>query len=91
MLDTTEEILQKQREIYFKKTASERSMLGAELINFGRTIVESSIRQDNPEISPLDLKIAVFKRYYGNTFSKEETESIIISMTEYFRLKKSNS
>jgi hypothetical protein len=80
MQDTPEEILQIQREIFFKKTASERSIFGAELIDFGRIVVESSIRQYNPGISPIDLRIAVFKRYYENCFTKDELELMIKSM-----------
>jgi len=80
MQDTPEEILQMQREIFFKKTHSERSIFGAGLIDFGRVVVESSIKQQNPEISLIDLRIAVFKRYYENSFTKEELELMIKSM-----------
>lgn len=84
MLDTTDEIIQKQREIIFSKTASERFIIGNELINFGRIVVESSIRQKNPNISEIDLKVAVFKRYYENYFSKDELDKIIESMIYYY-------
>jgi hypothetical protein len=85
MQDTPEEILQKQREIFFNKTASERSIIGAELINFGRIVVESSIKQQNPDISPIDLKVAVFKRYYQNCFDKVELERIIHYLITHFK------
>ncbi len=84
MKDTPEEILLVQREIFFKKTASERSIFGAELIDFGRTIVESSIIQNYPDISPIDLKIEVFKRYYEDCFAEEELDLIIESMKAHF-------
>ena len=66
------------------KTSNERFIIGAETINFGRIMVESSIKQKQPEISELDLKISVFKRYYKNIFSKEELEKIINSMIYYY-------
>ena len=93
MIDTTTEMMQKQREIFFSKTSNERFIIGAETIAFGRTIVESSIKQKYPEISELELKILVFKRCYENYFSKEEIEIIINSMKNYFLLynKKSTS
>ncbi len=84
MLDTTAEMLQKQRDIFFSKTSSERFLIGAETIAFGRIIVESSIKQKEPNISELDLKISVFRRYYESFFSKIELENIIDSMKYYY-------
>jgi len=88
MLDTKEKILQKQREIIFSKTSEERFLIGVETIAFGRTIVESSIKRLKPNISEINLKIAVFKRYYENIFSKENLEKIISSMTYYYKHRK---
>ncbi|MCF8374615.1 MAG: hypothetical protein K9H64_23555 [Bacteroidales bacterium] len=84
MFDTSEEMKLKQREILFAKTPSERFIIGADLIDFGRTILESSIKQKQPGISVLDLRIAVFKRCYEKEFEKEELERIIESMTNHF-------
>ena len=64
MLDTTNEIIEKQREIIFSKTASERFIIGNELINFDRIVVESSIKNAMPGISEIYFKIALFKIYY---------------------------
>ncbi len=83
MLDTTNEMIQKQREIFFLKTSSERFLICSETINFGRIMLESSIRQREPEISEIDLKIYIFKRYYESIYSKEELEKIINSMRYY--------
>jgi len=83
MLDTSHEIQQKQLEIIFAKTPQERFLIGAETIDFGRTMVESSIKQQNPGICELDLKIAVFKRYYSTIFEKEEMDRIIRSLINY--------
>ena len=84
MLDTTTEMVQKQREIFFLKTSNERFLIGAETIAFGRIMVESSIKQKEPKISELDLKISVFKRYYESIYSNNELEKIINSMKYYY-------
>jgi hypothetical protein len=81
MIDSTDEMLQKQREVIYQKTPEERFLIGLDLINFCRTIVENSIRQSVPGISDVDLKIAVLKRYYSNSFSKKEMEKIINSFS----------
>ena len=83
MTDTSIEILNKQREILFQKSMKERFKIGAETIDFGRTIVASSIKKKYPLISEIDLKISIFKRYYENVFTKKELNLIIQSMLNY--------
>ena len=84
MLDSTDEMIRMQREIIFKKSSNERFLIGADTIDFGKTIVESSIKQMHPDILPIDLKVAVFKRYYENCFELEELDLIINSMIAYY-------
>jgi len=84
MNDTSLDILEKQREIFHKKTSQERFLIGAELIEMGRIIIESSIKNNKPDISEIDLKIEVFKRYYSDYFSDDELQKIIISMRNYY-------
>ncbi len=81
MLDTTPEIQKIQHEIFQRKTISERFLLGVELISFGRKVMEGNIKQNNPGINDLDLKIEVFKRCYSNTFTDQEKQNII----EFFK------
>ena len=88
MLDTSYDIQQKQLEIIFSKTPQERFLIGAETINFGRTMLVSGIKQKNPNISDIDLKIALFKKYYSTIFKPEDIGKIILSMTSYYNLKK---
>jgi len=84
VLDTPNNILDKQREILFQKSIAERFLIGAEVIDFGRVVVESSIRRNHPTISKIDLKVEVFKRYYTSVFSTDELERIIQSMVKYY-------
>ncbi|MEI6048014.1 MAG: hypothetical protein WCS03_03880 [Bacteroidota bacterium] len=84
MIDTSIEIQSIQREIIFQKTMKERFNIGAETINFGRALVVSNIRKTNPEISEIELKIALLKRYYKNNFSKKEFDLIIQSLIDYY-------
>jgi hypothetical protein len=83
MLDTKPEIQKKQLEIILAKTPEERFIIGAETIDFGRKAVESSIRQANPEILEVELKIAIFNRYYSSYFSVEEKQRIIDSIKKH--------
>ena len=83
MKDITPEIANKQLEIILSKSETERFRIGDELNSFGRKVLESSIRQENPEISEIDLKIEVFKRCYFTFFSPEELIRTVRSMRDY--------
>jgi len=87
MDDTTEEVKQIQRNFFFSKTNIERFTIGVEMIKMGRTIVESSIKQQYSNLSELELRIKVFERYYKNEFDETEFQNIITSMKNYFLLK----
>jgi hypothetical protein len=82
-LDTPDHIRRKQLEIIGNKTPEERFLLGCKTIDDVRAMVENSIRRENPGISEIDLKIAVFKRYYKKDFSEEEIEKITASMRAF--------
>ena len=88
MLDTKPDMQQKQREIILSKTPQERFLIGAETIDFGRTLVESSIIQNEPNISELDLKIRMLQRYYSDFYSTDEMGKIITSLKKYVNLNK---
>jgi len=77
MNDTTAHMREKQLEIIFKMTNKQRFEEGIKMIDFVRNVVENSIKKQNPTISKIDLKIAVFKRYYGNDFDEQEQKRII--------------
>ena len=84
MQDTPEHIIQKQREIIHSKSSDERFMIGVEAINFGRTMVQSSIRQSNPQISAVDLKVETFRRCYAQSFDPEELNTILTELRAYW-------
>lgn len=83
MSDTTEEISMKQVEILLSKSEEERFIIGDELASFGRKVLESSIRNENPGISEIDLKTEVFKRCYSMEYSPEELHKIINAMRAF--------
>jgi len=84
MLDTPDHIAKRQFEILVSKTPDERFSILNQFIDFGRKLVENNIKHNNPEISELDLKIAVFKRIYSSCFSNNEMEKIIASLTDFY-------
>ncbi len=57
------------------------------MCNFARKVVESGIRMEQPDISDIDLLIAVFKRYYEHEFSAEEVVNICNHLRAYHERK----
>jgi hypothetical protein len=76
MNDTSEHMRKKQAEIMLAMTPYERFMQGIEMIEYVRTIAENSIRRQNPGISPLDLKIEMFRKYYKTDFPADQIKEI---------------
>jgi hypothetical protein len=83
MTDTPEHIYQKQYEIIAAKPMSERIQLGFDTIDHTRQWIENSIKQSLPDISPSDLAVAVFLRYYQYDFSETQLGQIIQSIRAY--------
>ena len=76
MKDTSTKTHKKQLEIYMAKSAGERLTICLEMIDFGRTLAETKIKEENPNITASDLKAEVFKLFYKNDFEGEELEKI---------------
>lgn len=87
MNDTTPEAHKKQLEIIMSKTPQERFMMGLEMVDSVYTMVGNSIRQQNPNLSPAELQVAIFKRYYRKDFSPELLERICQSMQRFWAQK----
>ncbi|MDX2306413.1 MAG: hypothetical protein NW226_26625 [Microscillaceae bacterium] len=77
MNDTNPEMRKKQLEIIFQMTPRQRFEQGLQMIDFVRNTVENSIKKKIPDISATQLKIEIFKRYYGKDFSESEKTRII--------------
>ena len=84
MADTPLKIQQKQLEILLQKSPKERFLIGAELIDFGRMVMENNIRNTNPELNDLDIKVKMFTCCYAKCFTAAELKRIIHSMKNYF-------
>ena len=83
MTDTPHHIYKKQYDIIASKPMDERVRLSFETIDTTRQWVENSIKQNTPNISRIDLAIAVFLRYYSIDFTEIQRDNIIGSMRKY--------
>jgi len=84
MQDTNPKARKKQYEIIFQMSESQRFAEGPKMIKMGRTIVENSPKEQNPQITELEMRIAVFKRCYSRDFSKQAMDNIINAFYKYY-------
>jgi hypothetical protein len=78
MDDTSPKIAEKMREMFRKKTASERIHMSFDMYALSKRLVTSAILRENPHISPLDLKKQLFLKFYGNDYSEEKKQKILL-------------
>ncbi len=83
MNDTTPMMRKKQLAVVFGMTPEERFLEGMRMINFTQRVVEQSIMQKQPALSETELKIEVFKRYYGKEFTAAKIAEISRGIREY--------
>ncbi len=81
MKDTNPEIEEKFFNLIMTKSGAERLKMGFEMYEMSRKIVIASILQDNPEISKKELRVSLFKRFYGNDLSTEIKQKYIERIT----------
>lgn len=77
MQDTHPDFEQMQYKMIMSRTPQERFMMGMEMIESARKLVEYGIRHKNPAISEIELKVEIFKRFYADDFSQEELEKVV--------------
>ena len=81
--DTKPGFYEKQLEIIFSMTEKQRFMEGADMIDFGYSVVKNSILSKNPDIGEPELKLEIFKRLYPDEFTPEEIKNIYQSFINY--------
>lgn len=79
MKDTSKEINDYQLKFFLNKSVEERFQLTFQMIDDGKKLVESTIINNNPSISDIELKKETIKRFYRNDFSEAEMNNILNS------------
>lgn len=76
MTDTPPKI----EDLYIRKimarSPAERLAMGTRMFHTARTLVIAGIRAQHPDIDENELKVRVFRRFYGEDFSSEELDRI---------------
>lgn len=80
MNDTSLALQNKLFEMMQQKTETERFFMGASLSEMARSITQAAIIEACPDISPAELKVAFFHRWYWEDFKPNIREKICETM-----------
>ena len=72
MRDTPPALEQQYHAMLMQKSSEERLRMGCSMFMTAKAIVESSIKEEHPNISLVALKEKVFLRFYGHEFSEAQ-------------------
>ena len=79
MNDTHESIERRFRRMMMSRAALTRLKMGCSMFDSAKRIVRSSILDQNPRLSAQEIKRAVFLRFYGQDFGREQQAKILNS------------
>lgn len=77
MRDTHPQIKHHYEKMLLSRSGVERLLMGDSMFETARELVLASIKAKNPETDPVELRCALFLRFYGQEFSDEERQKIL--------------
>jgi len=83
MNDTPKYILQKQFEIIYAKPLQDKIAGLFEMTELSRNIILNQLKQKNPGLSEIDLKIELFRKFYKFDFDNATLNKIIEEMRQF--------
>lgn len=80
MKDTPPEMDARYRAMLMERTGEERLKMGCAMRETARALVEASIRQQDPHVTPDAVRKGVFLRFYGHEFDSESRTKILAAI-----------
>jgi hypothetical protein len=77
MKDTRPEVAAQFRNLMKAKSNEQRLLMGCSMFDTAKQIVQSSIYSQHPGITPEEMKIEIFLRFYGQDFSQADKDKIL--------------
>jgi hypothetical protein len=76
MTDTTPDVAALVRERYRQMTPSARVEMACAMFETAKALATAGIRASQPDISEIDLKIAIFDRFYRRDVSEADRAAV---------------
>ncbi len=75
--DTHPKVAEEFQRLMMAKSGEERLKMGCSMFDAAKKIVASSIKEQDPKISPQELKEEIFLRFYGQEFTEPVKKKIL--------------
>jgi len=82
MRDTTLKVERHLLSLYAGLTPGERLRMACSMFDTGVALVKAGILHEQPEITKTQLRGAIFRRLYGDCFSEEELQRIVVYLQQ---------
>lgn len=83
MNDTHPKIAELVIELMQKKTPYERLLMSSSMHATSKFLVMEAIKRNHPNISPAKMRQEIFLKFYGDDFSEEQKEKILIFLATH--------
>lgn len=78
--DTPPEVEEQYRAMLMQRTGEERLIMGCAMRDTARTLVEASLREQNPLATEAEIRKGVFLRFYGHEFDAPTRDKILAAI-----------
>ena len=78
--DTSQAMDRRYREMLLARSGEERFLMGCSMYATARQLVEAGLRGLDPTVTESDLRVGVFRRFYGRDLSAEKMDRVIRGM-----------
>jgi hypothetical protein len=80
MKDTPPEMDARYRDMLMQLSGEERLKMGCAMRETARTLVEASIREQDPQATPEAVRKGLFLRFYGHEFDADSRAKILAAI-----------
>lgn len=77
MMDTPPDVAREVARRYQQLTPAERLLIASAMFDSARALVSSGLRAASPGMTDIELRIALFDRFYGRDVSPEDRRAIV--------------
>jgi hypothetical protein len=80
MKDTSPEMDARYQDMLMQRSGEERLMMGCAMRETARTLVEASIREQDPQATIETVRKGIFLRFYGHEFDADSRTKILAAI-----------
>jgi hypothetical protein len=80
MKDTSPEMDARYQDMLMQRSGEERLMMGCAMRETARTLVEASIREQDPQATLETVRKGIFLRFYGHEFDADSRTEILAAI-----------